>query len=297
MELRQLRAFVAVAEHGTYLAAAEAMHIAQPALWRQVHQLEVELAVSLFERVGRRVRMTREGTQLRSIAAAAIEAADRVAAMAGDLRSNRSGTLVISCATPHLRQSLAAVLATFRAAHPGVAVTIREYPGGPGPGRGLSEDLIDGIADLATAVPEDDRRFDSILLYRSRVALAVDDAHPWRSEAVIDAARLRDVPVVCALRGSYSRAILDRLCRRAGFEPAVAFESPNPSSIQAVGQAGLGIPVLVEDALDHPSDPPWPALGEGGQPVEHLIRLGWRTGAAQSAAARAFVELARERSA
>jgi DNA-binding transcriptional LysR family regulator len=292
MELRALRSFVTVAEAGTYLAAAEQLHNAQPALWRQVHELEAELQVKLFERVGRRVRPTSAGEQLRPMAIAALEAAGRVVAAAEDLRSLRAGTLVLACAAPHLREFLGQVIADFRSAHPDVRVDVREYPGGPGPGRGMREDLLDGLADLATGVPADDARFESVLLYRSRIVLAVDDGHPWRREAVIDASRLRDVPLVTALQGSFSRSALEAAAGRAGFAPTIAFESPNPVSIMAVGRAGLGIPVLPEDALDHPVNPPWPELGSGGRPVEHDIRLGWRATGERSAAATAFVELA-----
>jgi DNA-binding transcriptional LysR family regulator len=291
MELRQLRSFVAVASEGTYLAAALTLHIAQPALWRQVHELELELGTPLFERVGRRVRITRDGEQLRVLAGAAIEAADRLSAAASDLRSATAGTLVITCAAPHLREALAPIIAAFRTAHPGVRIDVREYLGGPGPGRGMREDLLDGIADLATGVPEDDSRFESIPLYRGRIVLAVDDNHPWRHAGVVDVERLRGVPLVTALPGSYSRSVLDDAARRAGFEPTIVFASPNPVSILAIGRTGLGIPMLVEDALDHPVDPPWPAIGEGGREIEHRIRLGWRAGVPRSAAAAAFVAL------
>jgi DNA-binding transcriptional LysR family regulator len=297
MELRQLRYFAAVASDGTYLAAAASLHVAQPALWRQVHDLEVELGTRLFERVGRRVRLTREGMQLRDLAVVAIEAADRVVTAAADLRSVQGGTLVIACAAPHLRQALAPVIARFRIAHPDVHIEVREYPGGPGPGRGLREDLLAGIADLATGAPEDDDRFESILLYRSRVVVAVADDHPWRQDAVIDAGRLRGVPLVVALPGSYSRSALDAATAHAGFEPTIAFASPNPVSILAVGRTGLGLPILVEDALDHPVAPPWPALGQGGVPIAHEIRLGWRANAGLTAAAAAFVELVGARAA
>ena len=64
MELRHLRYFVAVAETGIFSGAAAHLRITQPALWRQVHDLEGELGVRLFERSGRRVRVTSAGEDL-----------------------------------------------------------------------------------------------------------------------------------------------------------------------------------------------------------------------------------------
>ena len=294
MELRQLRYFVAVASEGTYTAAAAASQVAQPALWRQVRDLELELGTRLFERHGRRVRLTREGEQLRELAVSAVTAAARVASVAEELRTARGGVLAIACAAPHLREILAAVITAFRERHPGVRVDVREYTGGPGPGRGMREDLLDGVVDLATGAPADEPGVESIPLYRSRVVVAVPDDHPWRPEAVIDVERLRDVPLVTTLRGAFSRAALDDAARRANIEPVIRFESPNPVSLVALGRAGLGLPVIVEDAVDHPSSPPWPALGDRGRPVGHEIRLGWRAAGQLNAAARSFVELARE---
>src|SRR5436309_2748807 len=103
MELRQLEYFVRVAEAGTYLAAARAVGIAQPALWRHVKELERELGTQLFERAGRNVRLTGQGQVLLEESRGALSAASRVARAADDLRSGRSGTLAIACAAPHLR--------------------------------------------------------------------------------------------------------------------------------------------------------------------------------------------------
>src|SRR5215510_2073952 len=64
MELRHLRYFVAVAEAGNVSKAAAALHLSQPALSRQIHDLEAELNVALFERSGRRLRLTGAGEDL-----------------------------------------------------------------------------------------------------------------------------------------------------------------------------------------------------------------------------------------
>lgn len=292
MDLRQLRYFVAVANAGTYIAAAAAEHVAQPALWRQVRNLETELGLPLFERIGRRVRLTRAGDVLREAAIAALAAADRVAGTAEELRSAQGGTLAIACAAPHVREFLARVIADFRTEHPSVRLEVREYPGGPGPGRGMREDLLSGLVDLATGAPRGQPGVDSIALYVSRVVLAVPDDHPWRSEPAVEAARLRGIPLVSTLPGAFSRTELDRAAREAGFEPTIALESASPLTLHALGRAGVGIPILVEDALDHPTAPPWPALADGHGPIQHEIRLGWRSGAALRGPAARFVAFA-----
>jgi len=93
MDLKHLRTFVAVAENGTVSRAATRLRIAQPALSRQIIYLEAELGITLFDRVGHRLRLTREGEQLlgrsRTLLGYASSLADDVRA----LKRGDSGTL------------------------------------------------------------------------------------------------------------------------------------------------------------------------------------------------------------
>ena len=292
MELRQLRYFAAVAQEGTYAAAASRLSIAQPALWRQVQDLEAELGVPLFERVGRRVRLTTDGATLLAQTGAALGAVDRLELSAADLRSARAGTLAIACASPHLRRFLAGVIGAFRRSHPGVGFAIREYGGGSTPGRSIPDDRLGGIVALATGpAPRDDPRFDGFAVYRVHLVAAVGDDHPWRDVPTVEVSRLRGEPLVASQAGAYSRGALESACRRAGFEPSIAFDSASPLSVLALGEAGLGIAITIDDAVDQPADRPWPRLVERGRPIADTVGLHWRAGATLSPTARAFVEL------
>jgi DNA-binding transcriptional LysR family regulator len=276
------------------VAAAASLSVAQPALWRQVHDLERELGVQLFERVGRRVRLTIDGQTLLEQTTDALATIDRLEGMAADLRSARAGTVAIACAGPHLRRFLAPVLGAFRRSHPEVVIRIREYGGGSAPGRGIREDLVGGIVDLATGVPPgDDRSFEGFPVYQVRLIAAVPDDHPLREAASIELERLRDQPLVLSQAGSYSRGALEAACGRAGFQPLVSFDSASPTSIMALGAAGLGLPVFVDDALPSPSGRPWPVITEGGRPIGAPVRLLWRADGTLSPAVRAFIDLAR----
>ncbi len=92
MELRHLRYFVVVAEYGNVRVASNHLHISQPAISRQIHDLETELGVQLFDRTTRGLRLTRAGEQYLSEtrrALAMIEAAGRSARMVMEGRSGR----------------------------------------------------------------------------------------------------------------------------------------------------------------------------------------------------------------
>jgi DNA-binding transcriptional LysR family regulator len=175
-----------------------------------------------------------------------------------------------------------------------VVIRIREYGGGSTPGRGIREDLESGIVDLGTGVvPADDRGFEGFPVYRVRLIVAVSDDHPLRGAASVDIKRLRDQPLVLSQAGSYSRGALEAACRRAGVEPLVAFDSASPESIMALGAAGLGLPIFVDDAVPPPVGSRWPVITEGGRPIGDPVRLLWRADSALSPAVRDFVDAAR----
>jgi DNA-binding transcriptional LysR family regulator len=295
MDLRHLQTFAAVADEGTYLAAARTLAVAQPALWRRVKDLEKEIGVALFERSGRRVRVTRDGRTLLAQARAVLAASDRFTREARDIAAGRAGTVAVACAFSHVRAKLAAVIGELRRRHPGIRVEIREYGGGVGPGRGIEQDLLEGLVDLAVGtLPGGDRRFEGVPLYDVHLRLPVPDDHPWRTRVRVDVQRLREVPLITARPGSFSRRVLEDACARAGFAPTIAFETPYPSSIIALGAAGLGVPVIVDDSEPPPAGRPWPSLGEGRRAIGATVSLGWRAAVPPSPAVRRFIEVARE---
>src|SRR5687768_3152470 len=105
MDLRQVRTFLAVADLGTVSKAAEQLHITQPALSRQISNLEDELALKLFDRVGRRLLLTTEGGLLLNHCRGLLNAARGVREQAEALRRGDAGILRVS-ASPHLVEGL-----------------------------------------------------------------------------------------------------------------------------------------------------------------------------------------------
>lgn len=284
-----------VAETGTYLAASKVLALAQPALWRRVKDLERELGTILFERTGRRVRLTAAGRRLVIEADRILAACTRLERTAEDLRSARLGTVSIACAAPHLRMFLAGAIAQLRRERPGIGIEIREYGGGSPPGEGTVEDLVAGRVDLASGVaPREGGRFDGFQIYKVRLMVALPDRHPWRRRRLIDVGSLQGKPLICAQSSSYSRRAIVAACARAGFVPEIAFDSHSPLSLVALGSAHLGIPIFADDALPHPPGNPWPSLAEHGRPITDVVSLVWRADLPLPPAAARFVEVARK---
>jgi DNA-binding transcriptional LysR family regulator len=295
MDLRQLRSFAAVAREGSYAAAAVSQDISQPAVWRQVRELEAELSIALFERYGRHVRLTPDGAALLTQASAVLATMDRFKAAASDIRSVRAGVVGIACASPHLQHFLAPCIGAFHEAHPGVSVEVREYGGTSTPGRGIRDDLIDGVVDLATLVePPDDHAVDGFPIYEVCLVVAVADDHPWRDRGSVEVAELRGQPLIVGPATAFSRGALESATRVTGFEPTIAFVLGSPASQLALARSGVGLSISIDDAVGGDSKRPWPHLVQDGRPLGNTVQLAWRAGATLTPAARSFVEVCYE---
>ena len=118
MNLRHLRAFATIAEVGGFARAATLLNLSQPALSRQIHALEAELGVPLFDRIRRRVQLTSEGEDLLRRGRRLLADADALGERARSLKAGDSGVLRIG-ATPHVIENLLAnFLVRYRRRHP-----------------------------------------------------------------------------------------------------------------------------------------------------------------------------------
>jgi DNA-binding transcriptional LysR family regulator len=154
--LRQLEYLVAVAEQGTFGAAAEAVHVSQPAMSAQIAELEQKLGVTLFERDRRGARVTPEGEAIVTAARRVLAEAGELVRLASDRRGDLVGQLtlgVIPTMAPYL---LPTVVREIRRRYPATELRLRELRTAE-----LVAALLDGTLDLgllAAPVPELDAR-------------------------------------------------------------------------------------------------------------------------------------------
>jgi DNA-binding transcriptional LysR family regulator len=207
----------------------------------------------------------------------------------------RAGVVGIACASPHLQHFLAPCIGAFHEAHPGVSVKVREYGGTSTPGRGIREDLIDRVVDLATLVEHaGDHAVDGFPIYEVRLVVAVADEHPWRDRGSVEVAELRGQPLIVGPVTAFSREALESATRVVGFEPTIAFVLGSPASQLALARAGEGLSITVDDGVQAGSERPWPQLIQDGRPLGNTVQLAWRAGATLTPAARSFVEVCYE---
>lgn len=216
IELRQLKAFVAVAEEGTFVRAAARLGVVQPAVSQAVARLETELGLVLFERSSRRVTLTSAGAAFLPEARAVLGRLAQAEQTARDLAAGRRG-LVRMATTPGAPGLLNALLAHHRAAHPGVRVELTRARHTPKLDAVLKGEIDVALVHSAPATPG--LAFTEI--WREPWQPIVSASHPLAGNAAVSLRELAGDPLVLvAGEGTIGlREQFTMLCRDAGFKP------------------------------------------------------------------------------
>jgi DNA-binding transcriptional LysR family regulator len=239
MELRHLRYFVAVAETGAFARAAARLHITQPALWRQVHDLERELGVRLFERAGRRVHVTGAGEGLLARSRELLAGVDRLAEHAQAVRGGDVGRLSIGASPQVIQNVLAPFLIQYLRSRPGVEIHLVEE------GAVRAAELVErGEVHLALAVRRGHEHFDSRLLFPVRVLAAMTPRHRLARRRTLDVTDLQDERLLLLREGFATRQLFDGARQLAHIQARLVLEAGDPRSLIALVEATRGVAIV-----------------------------------------------------
>lgn len=249
MNLKQLETFVRVAEMGSFSKAAVVLETVQPALSRQVRQLEIDLRVTLLERTGRGVVLTEAGKRLfeHSVGIMALVARARE-----DLEASRdemAGRVVLGL-PPSLGKALTVPLVeTFKQEWPKARLAVVE-----GLSAHIAEWIATGRVDIGllynpephAALEIEPLRSEPLCLISRRDAPGPADA----ADAAVPLARLQGVPLVLPERLHAIRRLLETQAALAGVKLDIAWEISSVPAILALVRKGHGHAVLPPEALD-----------------------------------------------
>lgn len=243
VDLREVRTFVAVADLGTVSKAAEHLHTTQPALSRQIANLEGELGLKLFDRVGRRLLLTSEGAQLLKNCRGLLNFTRAIREQAIGLKRGDAGLLRVS-ASPHLIEGLFPdFLRNYAQRFPNVQVRLVEAVGPR-----MFEMLERGETHLAQAVARaltpDDRTFGSHLLGPMEMLAACHPNLKLGRRGAIEIRSLAPYPLLQATDDFAMRRSFDSACRLAGFTPNYVLECRSPHALLAMAEAGHGVAII-----------------------------------------------------
>lgn len=242
MNLRQLEYFVTVVDHGSFTGAAEQLLVSQPSLSQQIAALERELGGALLERLPRGVRVTPAGQSLVTEARATLRHAERGRRAARMALALDAGHLEVAAATSAAAGILPVVLRDWQQRHPGIEVSLLEFPHR----RGLDEAVRDGAGDIAVgSLP---RSWPGLIepLGWEEFVVVLADGDPLLDEPQVDLAALADRRWVHFTTAHGLAEVIDFCCANAGFTPRVAVRTSQVTAAPLFAAAGIG-PALVPE--------------------------------------------------
>jgi DNA-binding transcriptional LysR family regulator len=267
MNLRHLETFVRIAEAGSIARAGARLNVSQPAASRQVLALEAELGVRLFDRIGRRLRLTSEGEDLLRQSRRLLMEADLLGARARALKGGHTGILRVGATPMVIENTLSRFLVQYRRRHPGIEVHFIEDGG-----RRLLGRLEHGDVHLALIVPDD--RFRYTLLYPVHNLGVVSSKSAFRHRRTLDVADLADEPLLLLHRTFGSRVWFDSACDVAHIRPRVLVESAAPHTLISLAEVGYGVAVVPSTVLI-PGGVRAVALVQRGRAIGRWLTIAW----------------------
>lgn len=245
MELRHLRYFVAVGEEEHFGRAAKRLALTQPALSRQVHQLERELGASLFQPSGRGVRLTSVGRILVEDARDVLAGVERAARRARLAGQGKIGTLSVSFVDTTFYSDIPPrVIAEFRRLHPDVQIELATLN---------SVEQWNALGNGAVNVgfvyfqPSDFPQLRSETVARDHVVLAIPKGYSLLRKPRLRLLDLRDEPFVW-IRRAVSPTYYDRIaeaCLARGLTLNVVQEATTESTMMGLVAGGVGLSFAV----------------------------------------------------
>jgi LysR family hydrogen peroxide-inducible transcriptional activator len=291
MELRQLQYALQIAKEMNFSRAAEKLHIAQPSLSQQLSKLEKEIGVLLFQRNTNTVELTYAGIAFMEQAQKIVDSVEQLKREMGDISQMRKGKLIVGSLPITGSHILPLILPVFQSRYPEIEIVLVEETSA-----NLEELTSRGETDICLlSLPIEHSALIYETLIEEEICLAVPQGHQLaetdrQAPNSIHLTMLRNEPFILLKKGQGFRQITIDLCKEAGFEPKIVFESSNIETVQSLVAAGMGIalvPRMVTRDRGISSAPVYISLAEP-RPTRTLV-IAYRKGRYLSKAAEAFI--------
>ncbi|HEX8000440.1 MAG TPA: LysR family transcriptional regulator [Pyrinomonadaceae bacterium] len=292
MEIRQLKAFIAIAETGTFTAGAARVHVTQAAISMQLKQLEQEIGAPLFIRAPRRVILTEAGEALLERARAILREHDAALAEIAELAGAEHGRLRIGSASAMVAADpLPRILKELRARHPRADVSISS-----GTSESLVRQILAGELDVAfVSLPVETRGILTEVLSRDALVAIASPRHKLAKQRVVTAAALAKEKLILGEKGGNTRRLIDEFFSEAGVHPTIMMELSRLAAIKRMVEAEMGVGIV-------PSQSTREEVGEGrlitwwieGAEINWELGLAKLSGGYDSPICQTFIQLCRQ---
>ncbi|MDM7322823.1 MAG: LysR family transcriptional regulator [Gammaproteobacteria bacterium] len=246
MDISNYAAFLAVAEQASFSLAAEQLHLTQPAISKRIAQLEAELGVTLFDRLGRRVALTEAGRALRPVAERILSDVREMHQVIANLSREVSGPL--SVVTSHhigLRR-LPPILRDFTRSYRRVRLDIAFMDS-----EQACQAVERGMFELGvvTLPLRPSPLLECIPLWEDRLVIAVAREHPLAAQACVSLEQLGAHPAILPAVGTYTRTIIEAPILQRHGALDVILETNYLETIRTMVAIGLGWSALPQIML------------------------------------------------
>lgn len=290
MKLQQLKYVREIVRRGLSIsAAANAMHTSQPGVSNQVHLLEDELGLQIFERYGKRLKsLTIFGQSVVDMADRVLLDVENIRQLAADSNNDQLGTLSIATTHTQARYALPHAIKEFSQYYPHVHLNMVQ-----GTPTEIAEMAATGKVDIAIAT-EGFAQFDALAIlpcYEWNRSIVVPPAHPLLLEKKLTLNAIAQYPILTYVMGFTGRAQQDQAFSKQGLTPNVIFTATDADVIKTYVELDLGIGIIASMAFDPIKDAPLQVLD-----VNHLFKpstthMGIRRGLYLRGFSYAFIEL------
>ncbi len=246
MEIRQLKAFLAIAEMKTFTAGAEQVNITQAAISMQIRQLEEEVGLRLFTRTPRRVILTEAGEHLLRRARRILREHDDALAEIAEIAGAEHGRLRIGSASAMFATAqLPDILEKLKNKFPNAEIKVSS-----GTSQTLVDKIMHGEIDIAfVSLPVENSNIQTDLLFRDEIVAISNPSHPLAKEKYISAATLAGEELILGEKGGNTRRMIDDFFSAANVKPNVVMELSRQEAINKMVESKMGIGIAGAKAV------------------------------------------------
>lgn len=286
-DLADLRAFVAVAELGSFRAAASELHLSQPALSRRIEKLEGALGVRLFDRTTRSVNLTAVGREFSRKSRELLNGLEESLLGIRGVAERVSGEVTIACVPSAVRYFLPSVLKQYHERYPRILVRIIDEGADAVLSYVVRSEADFGVNYIGTQEPNIE--FDPILKESFVVACRTD--HPLARKRKVTWAELGRYDYMTVAKASGNRLLLDLALTDIPVRPRWFCEVRHVTSLVGLVEAGLGVAAVPRLAMPEGEHPMLTSVPLVDPTVTRNVGLIRRRGRVLSPAAQQLYDL------
>jgi DNA-binding transcriptional LysR family regulator len=286
-DLAELRAFVAVAELGSFRAAASELHLSQPALSRRIEKLEGALGVRLFDRTTRSVNLTAVGREFARKARELLNGLEESLLGIRDVAGRVTGEVTVACVPSAVRYFLPDVLKQYHERYPRILVRILDEGANEVLSNVVRSEADFGLNYIGTQEPNVE--FEPIL--KEPFVVACRPEHPLARKRKVSWAELNQHDYMTVAKASGNRLLLDLALTDVPVRPRWFCEVSHVSSLVSLVEAGLGVAAVPRLAMPRGEHPTLVSIPLVEPTVTRTVGLIRRRGRILSPAAQQLYDL------